>query len=137
MSLKSKFGTVKGAETEGVWIDILTNDDGSVCRFKIRRSGRLNKEYGKSLEKATKPYRKMSDDIDPATDYKIWRKVICESIVTDWENVQIEEGINLEFSLVNLDKVLTDLPDLQDLIREKAADIETFQGEQQEAEAKN
>ena len=98
MSLKSKFGTVKNAETEGAWVDVMQNEDGSMCRVKLRRSGRRNKDYTKSFDKHTKPYRRILDNLDPEIDAKVMRAVIVDSIVTEWENVQLEEGANLPFN---------------------------------------
>ena len=137
MSLKSKFGTVKNAETEGAWVDVMQNEDGSMCRVKLRRSGRRNKDYTKAFEKHTKPYRRILDNLDPEIDAKVMRSVIVDSIITEWENVQIEEGVNLPFNTANVENVLSELPDLQDFILRKAGEIETFQEQALEAEAKN
>ena len=137
MSLKSKFGTVKNAETEGAWVDVMQNEDGSMCRVKLRRSGRRNKDYTKAFDKHTKPYRRILDNLDPEIDAKVMRSVIVDSIITEWENVQIEEGVNLPFNTANVENVLSELPDLQDFILRKAGEIETFQEEALEVEAKN
>ena len=137
MSLKSKFGTVKNAETEGAWVDVMQNEDGSMCRVKLRRSGRRNKDYTKAFEKHTKPYRRILDNLDPEIDAKVMRAVIVDSIVTEWENVQLEEGVNLPFNTANVENVLSELPDLQDFVLRKAGEIETFQEQALEAEAKN
>lgn len=137
MSLKSKFGTVKNAETEGAWVDVMQNEDGSMCRVKLRRSGRRNKDYTKSFDKHTKPYRRILDNLDPEIDAKVMRAVIVDSIVTEWENVQLEEGVNLPFNTANVENVLSELPDLQDFVLRKAGEIETFQDQALEAEAKN
>ena len=137
MSLKSKFGTVKNAETEGAWVDVMQNEDGSMCRVKLRRSGRRNKDYTKSFDKHTKPYRRILDNLDPEIDAKVMRAVIVDSIITEWENVQLEEGVNLPFNTANVENVLSELPDLQDFILRKAGEIETFQEQALEAEAKN
>ena len=137
MSLKSKFGTVKNAETEGAWVDVMQNEDGSMCRVKLRRSGRRNKDYTKAFDKHTKPYRRILDNLDPEIDAKVMRAVIVDSIITEWENVQLEEGVNLPFNTANVENVLSELPDLQDFILRKAGEIETFQEQALEAEAKN
>lgn len=138
MSLKSKFGTVKNAETDGVWVDVVANEDGSVCRVKIRRSGRRNKDYVKSFEKHTKPYRRANlDKLDPEVDAKIMRAVLLDSVIVGWENVQLEEGANIPFAVEACEKVLAELPDLQDFIISKAGEIETFQEEAIQAEEKN
>ena len=137
MSLKSKFGTVKNAETEGAWVDVMQNEDGSMCRVKMRRSGRRNKDYTKAFDKHTKPYRRILDNLDPEIDAKVMRSVIVDSIITEWENVQIEEGVNLPFNTANVENVLSELPDLQDFVLRKASEIETFQEQALEAEAKN
>ena len=137
MSLKSKFGTVKNAETEGAWVDVMQNEDGSMCRVKLRRSGRRNKDYTKAFDKHTKPYRRILDNLDPEIDAKVMRAVIVDSIITEWENVQLDEGVNLPFNTANVENVLSELHDLQDFVLRKAGEIETFQDQALEAEAKN
>ena len=79
----------------------------------------------------------MLDSLDPEIDAKIMRAVAVESIITDWENVQLEEGVNIPFNAANVDKVLSELPDLQDFILSKASEIETFQEEAIQVEEKN
>ena len=137
MSLKATFSTSKSAETEGVLVDICDNADGSVCRWRIARAGRRNKAYTKALDKATRPYRAIMNEIDSDLDDKIMAKVIAESIVLDWENTQLEEGINLPFSKENVMLVLTTLPDLIDVVNRKAGEMSTFRDQQLEDEAKN
>lgn len=138
MSLKSKFGTNKQAEVEGTFVDVCANDDGTVCRVKLARSGRRNPKYLKALEKASKPFRNIGlDNLDPETDAKIMREVLADSVIVGWENMQLDENVNLDFSRANVIKVLEELPDLMDFISLKAGDIATFKEESLEAEAKN
>ena len=138
MSLKNKFGTNKQAEVDGAWVEVCRNDDGSICRVKIRRSGRRNAAYLKALEKAAKPYKNIGlDNLDAETDAKIMRNVLAEAVIVGWENVQLVDGENLEFSRENVLCVLEELPDLQDFISARAADIATFREAQLEADAKN
>ena len=138
MSLKSKFGTVKNAETEGAWITVEYNDDGTPIRFKVRRSGYRNKDYTRSLNKGLKPYANIKPgELDPEIDAKIMRRVLFESIVTEWENVRNEEGVEMAFNQTNLERILIEYPDLQAEIIMAAGRIETFQDQALEAEAKN
>lgn len=137
MSLKASFGTNQKAEREGAWLEVCSNTDGSVTRIKIARAGRRNKAYTKAMEKETRPYRAILNDLDAKTDDKITNTVLVNAIILDWENMQVEEGVNMPFTKENALQVLTQFPDLADLVNRKAWEAETFRAEQLEDEAKN
>ena len=137
MSLKTTFGTNQKAEREGAWIEICSNADGSIARIKIARAGRRNKAYTKAMEKETRPYRAILNDLDTKTDDKITNTVLVSAIILDWEHMQVDEGTDLPFTKENALQVLTQFPDLADLINRKAWEAETFRAEQLEDEAKN
>lgn len=137
MSLKNSFATNKQSETAGVWIDICENVDGTTARMRIARAGRRNKAYMKAMEKATKPYRAILDELDSKTDDRITATVLAETIVLGWENIQEEDGVNLPYTKENALRILTDLPDLADLVNKKAWDITTFRDTEVKDEVKN
>lgn len=137
MSLQKSFAINKAAETEGTWIDICANEDGTVARFKIARASRRNKRYTKAMEKATKPFRAILSDLDTKTDDAITAKVLAETILLDWEHVQDAPGSEIPFSQENALKVLMEYPDLADLVNNKAWQLETFREEQLEDDSKN
>lgn len=137
MSLQKSFAIDKSAETDGAWIEICANEDGTLAQFKIARAGRRNKRYTKAMEKATKPYRAILGELDAKTDDKITADVLVESIILDWRDVQDEPGVSLPFSKDAARDLLQKYPDLIDLVNTKAWQMETFRESQLEDDAKN
>lgn len=140
MSLKRNFGTSKEAITEGIWIDICENDDGSTARIRIKRMNQQNRKYQKEMAN----HRKAFND-DHFSEKKIGLAessmidVLINTVIVDWENMQVEEVPEsappgskptcLEFSKANARKILNEFPDLLDLITNEATDLRNFQSE--------
>lgn len=137
MSLKSKFKTSSSLVSGGVWFVITTNSDGSVCRVKLRRSGRGNKLWVNAFRAHTAD--KDMEAITAEEDEAITANVFAEANVADWENMQPEDnGQNVPFSVDAAKALLTD-PDWIELLKElqvKSNEITPFQ-EKQETEAGN
>jgi hypothetical protein len=134
MSLYNMYETDHDLEKGGI---ILNYGEG--VRIKIARAGGSNAVFVKTLEKATRPYRKqmesgtLSDDV--ANDLFI--QVFAESVVKDWENVTDRDGNDLQFSVDNCVKLFKDLPDLFSDVRNAASDVSNFRVEELENDIKN
>lgn len=137
MSLMKQFRTSKEAESNGKWIHICDNEDGTVCRFLIVRAGHRNKAYTKLMEKLTRPYRAIIDKLDTKTDDTITATALSETVVIGWENVQDETGVDIPFSKEKAKELLVQLPDLMDTVNKAAWSINTFREQELEDEAKN
>jgi hypothetical protein len=137
MSLKSKFRTSSALVREGVWFDLEPNTDGSVPRFKLRRSGRANPFWGPIFREHTAD--KDMENISAEEDELITATVFAEANVVEWENFQPEDdGVNLEFNTDNARLILTD-PDWVELLnhlQNKTRDITPYQ-QKREGEAGN
>jgi hypothetical protein len=131
------FATNKTDESSGKWVDICVNADGTTCRFRLARAGRRNKSYAKAMEKATKPYRAILNELDAKTDDKITATALSEAVILDWENTQLEEGVNVPYSKQAAFDLLVSLPDLCDMVNKLAWDQNTFREERLEDDAKN
>lgn len=138
------FKTEDNLEVDGVW-----KEYGGVLRVKLARAGNKNVEFNKALGKAAKKYK------DAGTDTKVdqerpWAEVYSKSIVKAFEVKVDDEWVSgvylpnesgdvelMDATKENIMRVFLDLPDLFDKIKEDAAEMRTFQKEEEEEEAKN
>ena len=130
--VKKLFGTDPKKEQEGVWRD----DIGGDIRMKIARIG--NPNYQKRFQTLSKPHRRairrgtLPDDIAE----KLLIQCLAETIVLDWENVQYE-GEDLPYSVENAVRLLTDIPELRNIINDIANELEGYQTEDDEEAVEN
>lgn len=131
--LYSAFGSDKGRERDGAWVDI------GPARFKLARAGGANVVFGRAVMQATKPYRRFLEkgDMDPEVADRIMVKVYAETIVLDWEGVDGADGQPVPYSREACVKLLTDLPNLFQEIQREAAAYHTFAQEGLEKSAGN
>ncbi len=143
MSIESQFGTNTKKEAEGVEIPLSPNKDGTVPTFIVAATSRSNTPYAKSLEKATKPFRRAGKvvGLDDAVADKLYKETFCKTVLKGWRNVQVKdengELIVLVYNYENAVKLMNDFPRLYDYLSEEAGSIERFQDEVREEEAKN
>ena len=134
MSLYKKFKTSDEHEQNGVELDY-----GEGCIIKIARAGGANKRFLKCAEKFNRKYKRqleleiLINDID----YKAAVRMYAEPLVLSWEGVTDQEGNELECTVENVAKVLTDLPDLFSDIRRSATNHQLFKEYIDEKEAGN
>lgn len=137
--LFNQFKTSKSAEIEGIEVRFKPNDDGTIPCFRIARMSKGNVRYTKSIEARTRSHRK--DILDKSLTNEVAEEinlnVFCDSILLGWENVIGEDGKTIVYSWDNAKYLMQELPDLYDLLKEKAEDIDNFLSSNLEAEAKN
>lgn len=137
MSLKSKYKVDTSLAAGGVWFTKATNSDKSVCRIKLRRSGRGNPDWNRVFREHSRDLD--TDNLSTEDDNRLMGGVFAEACVIDWEHLQPEDdGVELPFSTQAAVNLLSD-PDWLDLLTElqgNARNIEGFQ-DKREAEAKN
>lgn len=133
MGLYKQLKTVPDFETNGVWIDY------GEFKIKIARAGGANKNFAKCAEKLSRPYRRAIQtgmiSVDKAEE--ILLQVYAKSVILDWEDVTDENDKKLDFSEENVIKVMTDLPDLFNDIKNQASSPEIFRENIPEQDAKN
>ena len=137
------FSTDKSMEREGIYIDY-----GSF-RVKIARAGGDNKEYAKSLERKTRPYRRaiQMDSMDNDVAMTIMREVFANTVVLNWEvkqeddewlqGIEGPEGDLLPFSTDQVLDTFEKLPDLFMDIQQQANHISLFREEELGKDAGN
>ena len=139
MSVFSQFKTSKVAESEGIEVRFKPNEDGTVPSFRIARMGKSNARYVKSVESRTRPHRQNIIDkvITNEIAEEINLNVFCDAVLLGWENIIGEDGKTIPYSWDNAKKLMSDLPDLYDILKEKAEDIDNFLSSNLVSEAKN
>lgn len=139
MSLYKQFKTDANLEKEGILLELGQTDDGKPIAFRIARAGGGNVAFAKVMEAKMKPYRRQlqTDTLDPKVAERILREVYAEAVILGWENVQDEDGNEMEFSVENCIKLLTDLPELYLEIQQSSQKTALYRQMVREADAKN
>ena len=134
MSIYSTFGTNKELEKNGAWVEIDNH-----TRFLIARIGTVGCEYDKLLRVVTKPHRRAieNESISPELVTKITTETFAKTAVLNWQGVKDEEGNDIQFSKENAVKLLSDLPELADILITFARDFQNYRREQLEEDSKN
>lgn len=149
-SLLKAFGTDKSKEKDGVWVNVLTNDDETLCRFKIARMGSSNKELVRRQTLMAKKYRTNRGAPSEAQVDEM-RQIFVDTVLLDWDNVEefrkdeldklptSEDGKThkMPFNRPNAIALLKMLPDLFDLLVTEATSLENFNSMENEEIAKN
>lgn len=134
------FKTDKKAEAEGIRLDY------GDFWFQIGRAGGSNTKFAKILERLTAPHRRaIENQVLPDSKAKeLMAQAYAEGVVFAWGSkkhgdgrMPDAEGNPLDFSVDNVVKVLTDLPDLFMDIQEQAGRMQLFRQQLREADAGN
>lgn len=133
MSAYNMFKTDPEMEKGGVTIDY------GDFKFKIARAGGHNTAFLRAMEREAKPYRRAIQNESITVDIaeEILRKVYADTVILGWEGMKDEQGKDLPFTKENCLKVLRDLPDLFNDLKEMATKLSLFRAEVRETEAKN
>lgn len=124
--IKALFGTDKAKEKDGVWQDM-----GDGLKMRIARIG--NPKYQKRFEALSKPHRRalrrgtLSNEIAE----KLLIQCMSETIVLDWEGIE-ENGEEIQFSVENAIRILTDYPELRKYVEDIANEMEGYKADDDE-----
>lgn len=134
MGTYENFATSESIEKEGIWLDL-----GDSGKFRIARAGGSNREYTRKLEALFEKHRtaiKIKNSNNEAINRDMAR-VYAECVVLDWRDVTGPDKQPIEFSILNCEKVLNDLPKLFETIRETAEDYTLYRQQIQEEDSGN
>jgi hypothetical protein len=139
MSALKAFKTNKTSESDGKWFEIDHNDDGTLMRFKLRRTGGANKLFEKEQENKLRPYRTQlrNNKLDKGLHARLITEAFADTCVLDWEHVQIEPGVDTPYSKKVCRELLVDMPDLADALVMLANQIESWRDDAVEDIVKN
>ena len=116
------------------------NPDGTLPVFILARMGGRNKEYAKARDKefSKRDNQQLASKTMPDDVFrpKILRAFI-KSVLKGWENVFDEFDSPIPYSQSAATELLTELPDLADILIAEASDEANFKESGLEADAKN
>lgn len=143
MSLYSRYKTNNDLEKTGIVMDL------GEAQIRMRRAGGANVAYTSRMEVLTKPYRRaiQTNSLPRGTAQEIAIRAYAETVITEWktrkedgtfyDGIQTEDGSTVPFTVDNVIKALTDLPDLFADIQEFAQNSSLFLQSNLEDDAKN
>jgi len=142
MSMYKLFSTDAELENKGVYIEY------GDFRVLLARAGGHNKHFATVLEQLTRPYRRamQTDTMDNDLAMSLMRKAYAASVILKWEikeddkwvsGIEGPDGERLSFNKENVEKALTDLPELFADIQDQASKISLFRKDGLEKDAKN
>lgn len=105
----------------------------------IHRAGGMNKKFARVLDEKMKPFRQRFDRglLDEETSQRILVETYAESVVIGWQKVTDKDGKLMKFTVENVIKLFTDLPDLFDDVKNQANQVSVFRQEQEKVAEKN
>ena len=122
MSLYKRFKTDTEKESSG--IDVRYDDD---IVITVGRAGGANKKYIKAIERVQRKLNVRKPTNEEAME--ILREVYADTIILGWEGVVDEDGATMECNKENKMKLLRDLPELFDDLRNVAEASDSYKAE--------
>ena len=126
MSIWDMYETDLSKETEGFWYKV--NKKISV---KLARAGGANLSFTKAMEEKTREHRKRggafegnSVDVELATD--LMKQAFAETIILDWKGFTTKDGKTVIYSAKVAYKLMVDLPDLFNELRDAAGEAANY-----------
>lgn len=106
------FKTDKNKLSDGIWVELPANKDGSIPRVRARAAGDFNSEYERLQNKKVNKVIKVLQFKGPAADAareRILKEMTAEYVFADWENMQPnDDGVNIEFNQQNVNDIVND-----------------------------
>lgn len=142
MGLYSSFKTDNVAEREGKWFDLVNfpNKDGTVPGFLMARMHENNPAYLTAMERISKDMQQAItlDALTEETARPVMRKVFVDVVLLNWRNVYLddEQSDALVYTKAAADQLMTELPDLYQLLTTEAKKLGNFKQLQLEETAK-
>lgn len=126
-SIYDLFETDEDKETEG-FVHRITDK----ISFTLARAGGANKRFQKVMEAKTRPYRRQiqDDSMDVDLANELMRETFAETVILGWEGITDKDGKPIKFSPANALKLLNQMPDLFDELRDAASKQANFRAEQ-------
>jgi len=141
MGLYNTFQSDSVREREGRWFEVAAaaNNDKTIPGFKMARMHTNNPAYQAALERIYKEHGSSieNDIFESAKARPLLLQVFAETVMLDWRNVQpLDNGVAIPYSSEAAIKLLEDLPDLYDLLRDYAKKLGYFRRKEEEEATK-
>lgn len=137
MSLYSMFETNEAQELDGFELILFDGDD--QIKFTLARAGGSNKKFANRMQALLRPYERAikNGTMPDEKAAEILSQTLAETVILDWENVCDRDGNPLPFTAAAAKQLLTDLPELRNVILEEAQKSVNFIAEEVETNSGN
>ena len=128
----SEFKTNTDAEKEGVWIEV-----GAGLRLRVARLG--NPSYEAYIRKHGRKHLiqlKTGTLTDDKEVLELTRRAMARHVLVDWENLQDDDGINVEYSVERAEEYLA-IKDFMELVFKLSGERELFKQQRDEEDLGN
>jgi hypothetical protein len=141
MSLRSKLKADATLANEGVWVHLkdYPNPDKTVPAFKLTRQSVQNKLWSAKMAELMRPYidDEGNEKITPDQRENVTRQAFAETLLLDWENVELDEdNVKTEFDPMRIAFDM-DWDELYGRLHMMTLKVNYFQTPKGEAEIKN
>lgn len=135
------FGTDENKEQEGI---VLNYSD--IFWLRISRAGGSNERYKKVLTEKLRPYRRaiQTETITEEMSRKLLMEACAEGLVLAWGSkkygdgkMPAKTGEAMDFTVENVVRFFTDLPDIFQDVQEQAGKVSLFRQTEVEGDAGN
>jgi hypothetical protein len=130
--LYSRFSTDQNKEEAGVWVDFGDGVRIRIRRLNSRRSqevrNELNRPHADTIRRGPLP----SDVAE-----ELMLRQIARGIISDWEGVDLGDGVSVPYTGENAYKLLKDLPEIRDHILQVSSEADNFRAKVDEDTEKN
>jgi hypothetical protein len=94
----------------------------------IARAGGANRKFASIMEQKMRPYRTSINlgTLDETTAQQLLAEAYSEAVILGWKGVKGRDGKTIAFTKTNVVKVLLDLPDFFNDIREQSERVANF-----------
>lgn len=133
-NLYKRFETSDKLATKGFPVKLDKNDDGTVPTFHIARSHTSNQLFAKAVKDH---YPEGSDNLSDEELTKRNVLVFVDGNLIGWDNVQDREGQALKFGRDNAVQLMTDLPELFEVLRNESVKLSNYLKANEEKAVKN
>lgn len=125
------------SEENGKWFDDIF-EEGSGISLKLRR---MNSQfYGKVLNSIMQENRKLmvKGKFPKDVDARLLIESLAEGIIVDWKGILVEDGgEEIPYTKDAAIKLMTDIPDLKNIVRNLSQSMAAFRAETKEEIAGN
>lgn len=132
MDLTKTYGTDRNLENEGAWIDL-----GDGAKVKIARL--TNRSFREYLDKKRRTHRHAIEVGGQAAEDLATRfatQGLARYVLLGWEGFAVD-GVDLEYTIQNAERVLDEFPDFRAQVMAIAADRANFRAQEVAEAGKN
>jgi hypothetical protein len=141
MSIRGHYKTNPSAEVSGVPFPLkrAVNADGTIPTFHCARMGGANKRWSEAYREVWAPFREMqeADKVPEDVTARNSAMAFVRGCLRGWDNVQNDDGSDIEFNETNAVDLFIELPELLGDLQSLVIEREAFLKAQTEAAAKN